>query len=40
MRRWSRVPPPPVERRPCDCEALAEQNAALRQLAAREVERG
>jgi hypothetical protein len=30
VRRWARVPPAPVPRRGCDCEALSAQNAELR----------
>lgn len=31
MRRWARIPPPPVKRQPCDCEAKDEQIARLRE---------
>lgn len=30
VRRWLRIPPPPVPRQPCDCAALAQQNAEMR----------
>jgi len=31
MRRWTRYPQPPTPRQPCDCAALVEQNALLRE---------